>query len=212
MVSKLKAVLLIWISFSVFCLAQTDDKLVEYSPDFTFKEGLYLTFNAWKQNDPIAIRDIVTDFDPKSKRFFINLLSKRYVTYFDGKRNREIESKEFFGYSRGKKIYTVDHYPIQIIGSICHYTVDLNKTARQQLTRYAFFGIFARTNTEQLKSYIIDFEKNSSYHFNTKSIEFIIKRDKELYKKYKKDRRRKKTKMHQYLLEYNERNPLYFPK
>jgi len=43
--------------------------MVRYSPDFKFKDGLYLNIDALRKNDPIPLARIVTDLGSYNKDF-----------------------------------------------------------------------------------------------------------------------------------------------
>ena len=61
-------ILMIWCPL---ILAQDDQgkKMVEYSPDFEFNDGIFPNFESVKENNPIPAARIVTDEDLNDRAF-----------------------------------------------------------------------------------------------------------------------------------------------
>lgn len=213
--------LIILVKMNSVC--QEYDHLVQYSKGFDFKEGIYLTIQDWKNNDPIPLNRISTKFSISGGDFFKRLLSPdwkegnskklfsmKQVRYYDD--NNEIQAvntSKIFGYSDGNLVYTENHSIIPIIGSICHYTKYVIKGNRGGVYGIPNNGI--SYGKVKAKEFIIDFEKNQRLPFKKRHIEEIIKRDQELYKDYEKERGNRRQKLYKYLLEYNKKHPIYFP-
>ncbi len=99
-------------------------RLVKYSHDFKFTEGLFLNFEQVKDNRPIAKSRILTPVDVNNKEFFRKVLVKDIIYYYDrfGVR-QEIKTDNIWGYSRNGVLYYQTSgvlHRITIVGSICH--------------------------------------------------------------------------------------------
>ena len=56
-----------------------DLELVEYTPDFEFRDGIYPNFQAVKRNDPIPKTRLVTDADLFSRDFYEQVTQKKRI-------------------------------------------------------------------------------------------------------------------------------------
>ena len=56
--------------FSVFRTGQYKNEMVKYTPDFRFKDGIYLNFEQVKNNSPIPKAKLLTSVDYNDREFF----------------------------------------------------------------------------------------------------------------------------------------------
>lgn len=103
--------------------AQDSTALVKYERGFKFRDGIYFSFNDFKQNTPsILYSNIVSE----ESGYF------KYKNYLG--EIKEIKKKDTWGYSKGGNVYKfigLDFYQvagiheyvqIMMIGTICHFT------------------------------------------------------------------------------------------
>lgn len=64
---------------------------------------------------------------------------------------------------------------------------------------------------ENARAFIIDFEYNRKLFFNRRNMEEILQRDPELFENYLHTKVKWRDKIHQYIVLYNRRHPIYFP-
>lgn len=225
MMNNLKTLFLITLITVIFLnngMAGINVDSTKYTKDFVFTDGIYLKFMSWKTNNPITLDNIITDEDKTAPEFYENLLSKSSLTFYDeDKKIHVVKSKKIFGYCKNNMIYTQRHFQINIIGSMCLYTEtivpsDIERTANTAAIsanrHYLNYEVIRLKKGAEMKSFVIDFERNKRYKFTRKNFERMLKRDKVLYKTYRKAKGKKKTKMQEYLLKYNEKHPAYlFP-
>jgi len=185
---------------------------VIYTRDFSFKEGIYLNFFQFKNNDPIPLSSIVSRYDKNDKEFLLKVLSHNTLIYRDslGKENK-VSIDNIWGYSINKSVYTktINTFSkVQIIGSICHF---LGLFETYTTIPDPYYG-----NTQSQRNYrseqaIIDMETGNIYEFNVKSLENILQRDPVLFKEFSALRKKKKrTSIFIFMKRYNEAHPIYF--
>jgi hypothetical protein len=79
---------------------------LEYTPDFVFKEGVYLSFEDFKNNNPIALTHILSDFDIRSTDYVWQVLNTDSITYFDNLFEERIAPvNKVWGFCSNNKIH-----------------------------------------------------------------------------------------------------------
>lgn len=77
-----------------------------YSPDFVFKEGVYLSFADFKNNNPIPITHIYSELDIRSEDYLNMVLDADTLTYFDNLlEERAVKTTSVWGFSKRNKVY-----------------------------------------------------------------------------------------------------------
>ena len=107
---------------------QEQQGMVRYTPDFRFRDGVYVNFDQVKQNNPIPKARLLTSTDYNDKEFFKKLLESEKIYYYDGMGIRqEIDVDNIWGYARNGVIYIQvqnNFNRITFVGSICHFVAD----------------------------------------------------------------------------------------
>jgi hypothetical protein len=94
-------VLLFFISGLAF---SQSDSLV-YTRDFEFKEGIYLTINQFKSDDPIPPGSIVSAIPKSELDFLTQVLENKKVTYIDEKGvEQQVATASIWGYCRNRTV------------------------------------------------------------------------------------------------------------
>src|SRR5512133_1233108 len=76
------------------------ESVVKYTPEFKFKEGIFLNFDQVRQNDPIDKSSIITDLAFDNPDFFDLILKEKKIQLFDNLGSRqEIQTKNIWGFS-----------------------------------------------------------------------------------------------------------------
>ncbi|MGB0368103.1 MAG: hypothetical protein ACPGD8_01785 [Flavobacteriales bacterium] len=79
---------------------------VEYTSDFLFEDGVYLTFQDFKNNNPVPITHILSELDIRNQNYLELVLDADSVTYFDNLlEERTISILRIWGFSKGGKPY-----------------------------------------------------------------------------------------------------------
>lgn len=220
----------IYILLALYTIAgfgQSDStNMVLYTPEFKFKEGIFLSFDQVKHNNPIPKTRIISDTDYDDNSFFERVLSQKKVYYYNNIGNREdIKTENIWGYSRNGFLFigvNNGYYRITMIGSICHFVSYYTYETPNYNYPYYYdsyyrdpyrYSPYATTSTTEMRQYLFDFETGRIYDYNVESLEIIFMKDPEIHDEYVALSNKKKKQMKfLYMRKFNERNPLYFPK
>jgi hypothetical protein len=227
--------------FTVPLTGQEKTGMVKYTPDFRFKDGIYLNFDQVRLNNPIPKAKLLTSTDYNDREFFKKLLESDKIYFYDGMGVRqEVGTNTIWGYARNGVIYVQiqeNFNRITFVGSICHFVADITTIdSRYYNSPYggydpysyyspygysnyyypysSYYSPYSRSNMtrNELKQYLIDFETGKTLEFNMESAELLIMKDAQLYEEYVQlPRKKKKELMFVYVRKFNERNPLYIP-
>ncbi len=203
---------------------EKSDSLILYDNNFQFTEGVFLSFESVKRNDPIPKGRILSDYSYDDNNFFENVLSKKYIYYYDNLGNKlQLETKNIWGYSRNGNLYINvgnNFSRITLVGSISHFiayktTESYNYNSpyyNPYYSSYPYYNNSPTTSTVMLQ-YLLDFNTGRLVVYDVEGLEVLLMNDPELYDEYAQLSKKKKKQMKfLYLRKYNERNPLYLIK
>jgi hypothetical protein len=135
---NMERIMRVLISVSIFvsgiCLHAQDDlpkntSLAKYTPDFRFKDGIYLNFDQVKTNNPIPKAKLLTSVDYNDREFFRKLLENEKIYFYDDMGIRqEILKNNMWGYARNGVLYVQiqeNFNRITFVGSISHFVADI---------------------------------------------------------------------------------------
>jgi|GEM_PF-1229864 len=126
-------------SLSLPALAQ---QKVEYTSDFVFKDGIYLSFQDVQNNNPIAITHILSSFDIRATDYLWQVLNTDSILYYDNLfEERKVPVNMIWGFCSNNKIHvginTVersnswedrDWFPLITIGVYSYFTAIISVT------------------------------------------------------------------------------------
>jgi hypothetical protein len=220
---------------------QEKEGMVKYTPDFRFKDGIYLNFDQVKENSPIPKAKLLTSTDYNDREFFKKLLESDKIYFYDAMGIRqEVPKNNIWGYSRNGVLYIQvqeEFNRITFVGSICHFVADVTTTDPRYYNSpygyydpysyYSPFGYgsyyypygsyyspYSRTNMtrNEVKQFIFDFESGKVLDFDLENTELLLMKDSQLYEEFMKlPRKKRKDLMFVYIRKFNENNPLYIP-
>jgi hypothetical protein len=218
---------------------QSHEGMVKYTPDFRFKDGIYVNFDQVKSNSPIPKAKLLTSADYNDKEFFKKILESDKIYYYDAMGIRqEIAKNTIWGYARNGVIYVQiqeNFNRITFIGSICHFVADITTIDTRYSSPYGYGGYYdpyyspfsnyyspygsyyspyGRNNStrNEIKQYLIDFESGKTLEFNLESTELLLMKDPKLYEEFMQlPRKKKRDLMFVYIRKFNDNNPLYIP-
>lgn len=208
-----------------------DSQLVRYSPEFKFKDGLYLNIDALRSNDPIPLARIVTDLGSYNKDFINEMYSSAKINLYDDYGiERFIYTKNIWGYAEGGRLYIMvggQFQKINITGSISLFiaseTTHLKtkvpsrdssrySSTTQDLYRAHYRPYYYMPVTGQGGEYLFDIESNSLSVYEADELEKLLVRDAPLLAEYATlKKREQKKRMQEFIRRYNQNHPLYFP-
>jgi len=214
--------------------------MVKYTPDFRFRDGIFVNFDQVKFNSPIPKAKLLTSTDYNDKEFFKKLLESEKIYYYDGMGIRqEIKVEDIWGYARNGVLYIQiqnNFNRITFVGSICHFVADVTTYDIRNYSPYggyydpyyyspygygnyyypygSYYSPYSRSSMarNEIKQYLIDFEDGKIVEFDQKNTELLLIKDSELYEEYVRlPRKDRKNLMFLYIRKFNEKNPLYIP-
>ncbi|KPK86419.1 MAG: hypothetical protein AMS27_05115 [Bacteroides sp. SM23_62_1] len=201
--------------------------MIRYTPEFEFTDGIYLSFEQVRQNNPILKSRLITNVDYTSKDFFEQVLDNRFVYFFDHVgMKQQVRTSDIWGFSRNGVLYIAmdeGFYRITIIGRICHFVATVTTYDSRYYdpyyynpyyynNYYRYGGYPATYSSNELRQYLLDFDSGEIMDYNRDNLEILLMKDPELHDEYSQLRRKKKKQLKfLYLRKFNERNPLYLP-
>lgn len=209
-----------------------DIPLMEYSPGYVFKDGLYLGIDDVKANNPLPFARIVSNSYVYDKDFFDELIIKKDIIFYDDAGVRaSIKTRDIWGYALHGRLYIMvggKFHRIHLMGSISHFVAAATTTEKQYYseddtsTRYTttqdlyrnFYRdrYYYRTLTSEGEMCLFDFEGNTLLKYDEAALGKLLERDSLLFSEYKHLRKReKKNRMGEFIRRYNLSHPLYFP-
>ena len=184
---------------------------VMYSDDFEFTEGIYMTFEEFKNNDPsIRKKAIITD-SPTDQILIGDLWNHEKIAYYGPNGEFcELKRRKVWGYSSGRNVYIrsgMYFNRLFVIGSIMHFMEQYNNPLYGK-----GMGLVSAKKVNNVQC-LIDYNTGDVLNYCFESFLRLLEKDPELYEEFtsiKKDRK-KKEQMFLYLKKFNERHPIYFP-
>ncbi len=176
---------------SMSCLAQ--DGLTAYTHDYEFTEGVFLTADQFKQNNPLSKLSIISSVPKNEIDFIKEAAEQKYFTYKDSSgKEQKVESAALWGYSQNRSVYinfNKTFNRLNVIGTLCHFTAVIR-------TSVGFFDpmtVGGMGNTvDELRQFLFDTKTTKIYDFNSKNMEMLLKNDPGLYTAFMAMSKRKK--------------------
>ena len=219
--------ILVLVSYNGWIFSQEDSaKLVKFTPEFRFEDGIYLNFDQVKHNAPIPRSRLLTNKAFDDREFLEYLLQNKTISYYDAVGGRQtVRVNDLWGFSRNGVLYIrlEDNFNrITIVGRICHFVATVTTYDTRYYDPYYYspynyynnrYGAYpSNSSSSEMRQYMLDFETGKVVDYNVQNLEVLLMRDPELHDEYMQLRRKKKKqRKFLYLRKFNERNPLYIP-
>ncbi|MBN1158711.1 MAG: hypothetical protein JXA61_04970 [Bacteroidales bacterium] len=217
-----------FLCFTAWVSAQQDtSRLIQYTPEFKFRDGLFLSFEQVQQNNPIPVSMIISPVSYDDPDFYDKILQYKIIQYFDQLGTvQEMQVRDLWGYSRNGILHiniNDDFYRITYIGKICHFVASLT-TYNSYYNPYNPYGspyyypyyspyrYYPDRRTTEMRQYLLDFTTGNILDYDVPEIEVLLMSDPELHDEYLSlSRRKRRQSKFLYIRKFNDRNPLYFP-
>ncbi|MDT8400194.1 MAG: hypothetical protein RQ743_00745 [Bacteroidales bacterium] len=236
-----RGVIIVLIAFLSVSLAGQDAEreMVKFSPDFRFNDGIFLTFDQVKENNPLSKAKILTSADYNARDFFKQVFENDEIYFYDAMGIRQAVSKEdIWGYARNGILYVQiqgGFNRVTYVGNISHFVADITTYDRRYYgSPYNYYDPYyspysynyyspyyspyympyrpTTVSRNEMVQYMIEFETGKLIEYDMKNVELLLMKDPELYDEFMQlSRRKKKQMMFLYLRKYNEKHPLYLP-
>ncbi len=224
----MKKTIILIITILICCnIFSQEAEKVKYTPDYRFKEGLFLNLEAVKANKPIPFQQLQPEITTDDFSGLKKITEQENFTIL--KENGSIEQinkKLLWGFSWKGILYVrwnEEYNRVPVLGNISHFIA--NKTTYSNIypdptISYGYGGYYnphtynyIPIENKEIRQYIIDFESGKIMDYNSRNLEIILARDAEIYNEFVNMRKRKKNKMmFFYLRKYNNKHPLYLNK
>jgi len=210
-------------------VAQDDSvRMVKYTPEFRFNNGIFLNFNQVRENNPIPATRIHSTMDPYDLDFYKSLIGQDKIIYYDqfGAQN-EVNTQNIWGFAQDGKLYinyNGEFNRIPIVGKIGHFIADITVVESHYDPFYRdYYDYYYRnsyynraypqtTRSKEMRQYLVNFDSGKVMPYDLDEVKAILMDDLELYDEFSDLRKRKqKELMFFFIRRYNEKNPLYFP-
>ncbi len=189
---------------------------VPLTPEFQFKDGIFLSFKQVKNNNPVPRSLIITNLNKLDLNFYNKLLSASRITILYNGKIVSVPVSKIWGYSDGGSLYIHwkdDFGKITNKGWLAHFaSVVIEKTYADNPQYWYYDQYYFDTRTsEQLKQFILDFKTGKVYPFTPKSLlKLFFTYDLDLYMEYKKLPPRKQKKLlFYYIRKFNQKHKIY---
>jgi len=196
--------------------AQDTTKLIAYTKEYYFKDGIYINIEQILSNNPIPKSNLIVQIDKNSPDFYDLLIEENKIDFINENGIKTtVEAKNIWGFGNSGRLFKyweLNPTPIPIIGSIGHF---LGTNIITEYNSYSdpFMYSTQPGTRKETKQYIIDFSTGECYEFTTKNIDPIFAKDEKLYLEWSNlSRKKKKNLIFVYLRKYNESNPLMLKK
>jgi len=193
--------------------------VVQYAPGFEFREGIYLRFDDFRNNNPVAKNSIISKFNKSDTEFLSTVLDEKTFSYKDqNDSTRIVNTEEVWGFSRNGAIFIriEDGFNrIAVLGSISHFVATI--TVYYNGMNNPFFNPYygpstMPTTTQEMHQMILDFKTGRTTDFTQENLEIILQRDQKLFDEFSNLKKsQKKDLLFVYLRKYNEKHPIFFP-
>lgn len=228
-------IILLFVLLPVFALARAQQpdsvRAIKYSPEFKFKEGIFVSFDQVKQNNPIPKSRIITAVPYDDPDFFDKVLKEKKIQLFDNLGTKqEIQIRNIWGFSRNGVLY-INHndgyFRITIIGNICHFVASLTSYSRDRYNPYSYgygypysyspyynpyYSPYSNNSNVEMKQYLLDFKTGNIVDYTEESVELLLMADPVLHDEFASlSKKKQKQLKFLYIRKFNEKNPLYFP-
>jgi hypothetical protein len=217
----MKRILFILVFSSTLLLRAQDSTLEAYTREYEFKEGLFLTQDAFLKNNPLSKADIITE-NPKEKiDFWATLVKEKTIAYFDATGSKqEIETNSVWGYCQNRVVhiyYNKQFARTNVIGSLCQFAATVTTTVTYYNPMFPGYptmgGGYSTANVQEMHQFVYNTKNGQALELNAQNLELFLQDDDALYKEYMALKRKKRNDLvFFYLRKYNERHPLYLPK
>ena len=221
-------VLIIWfMPAGIFSQPQQDTlNMIRYTPEFKFREGLFLNYMQVKKNAPIPKSRLITNVDYDDREYYTKVLEKKDILFYDHLgMKQEVKTKQVWGFSRNGILYVAiddKYHRITIVGRICHFVATVTTYDSRHYDPYYYnpSDYYYRNGrypsnyeSSEMRQYLYDFEGGKVYEYDVEGLEMLLMKDPELHDEFAQlSKKKRKQLKFLYLRKFNKRNPLYIPK
>jgi hypothetical protein len=214
LIQQITALFILYLLSFAPVTGQDSTKMVKYTSEYRFKDGIYLNFDQLKTDNPIPKAKLLTSADYNDRDFYSKVFASDKIYFYDDLGVRQEVSKDkIWGYSRNGVIYVMvqgNFNRITFIGNICHFVADITTydTHNNYYSPYGYYDPYyyspysyygyggynpygyyspygsTQTSRNELKQYIIDFESGKEMDFTVDNVQLLLMKDPSVYDEY----------------------------
>lgn len=193
-----------------------EENLVKYTSDFEFTNGIYLTFNHFKNNDPVQPEEIISTVsrdDPEYYRKIFNTRSFRITS--NDSTSVSIFTEDVFGFAQNGEPFLQfggRFRKIIVLGMLSYFAPGAGDPEVQPR-----FSTVDETDQisppgESFKQIIFHFETGEFTNLTEETVADFISNAPDLHREFIHLRRKERRKqMYRFIQKYNQANPIYIP-
>ena len=176
----------------IFAMLQTSaQEVIQYAPGFEFREGVYLTFEQFKNNNPIPKNSIISKLDKSDTEFLPSILDEKTFSYKDANDSvRSAGTENVWGFSHNAAVFIRvenDYNRIAVLGSISHFvaTITIYNNGMNNPFMNPYYGPGSMpTTTQEMRQMILDYKTGRTADFTQENMENILQRDQRLFDEF----------------------------
>ena len=185
---------------------------------FRMSEGIYLSYEDFRNNHPLSKDEVRTDTDKEYLDFFGKTLEREKLFYTRNGASLSVDSKNVWGFYQNNVLhvnYAGTFYKVPLFGSISYLVATVEVVTPAYYSIGVMGGGVGATSvrTKEVRNFLINFYDGVVTQYSTDLAEFLLSRDAELYKEYLSLKpRKRKEQVSMFIRRYNEAHPVYFLK
>lgn len=221
--------LFLFLAGKVYSQIDSDTLMPVVAPESVLKDGVYLSFEDLKTNNPLLKENIVSTLGKTQPDFISKALNdnKEIIFSYKGSQYRAEVSK-IWGYCQNGNVYihfnNDKFWRVTVFGSISHFmaTVIVTRYVNSGYGMggmgmgygmgYGMGGPSVPVKQPETHEFLLDYASGEIAECTPTNLEVVLSRDMKLYQQYMEIKKRKrKDFMILYIRKYNAEHPISFP-
>lgn len=204
---------LMFVLAALCCTAQNQ---VAYTADFEFYEGVYLSFEDFRNNNPLPKEEIISTVDREDPAFYRKLFNTRSFRFFNESGAPEnVFTEDVFGIAvRGEPfiMFGGQFRKIMVLGMLSYFAPGAGDPEVQPGFAYTGEGQSAVLGGDGFRQIIFNFETGEFTDLTPEAVADFIEDAPSLHREFLQLKRKEQRKaMYAFIQRYNKANPIYFP-
>ena len=206
--------ILLFLVLNLTYQAQSDSVMV--TEQIGFKEGIYLTHQDFRKNNPITKEQIKTKLDKEQLDFYFKVASNEKLEYTIGNATYTIATKTIWGLEQNKTLFVNFNgafFRVPVFGAISYFAGVVEVTGYYTGVYDPMFGMGGNrtVKTKELNEFIMNYYIGKVLSFNMTDLDAMLSNDADVYKQFKSlSRRKRKKQATRFIRMYNQNHPVYY--
>jgi hypothetical protein len=194
--------------------------MVEYDIDFRFRDGIFLSFDDFKFNNPVPITHIISNHDIRLPDYMELVTDEPSIRFFDNLgEERTVSSDRIWGYAHNGKAF-IGHgdgfFRMPLMGTITHFTAIITTyrmmSDPMMMTHPGMMMPYHEVPVQEMRQFLLDMRSGKVFPYSVEVAIDLMASDPELSDELRKmNKRKRQQNVMMSIRRFNERYPLYFP-